>query len=64
MTHIKTRKYAPRVSVLATATLAAGFAPLAAQAADDAGARAGATNATSWIMSTCAAAGSNRPSRT
>ena len=38
MTHIKTRKYAPRVSVLATATLAAGFAPLAAQAADDAGA--------------------------
>lgn len=38
MTHIKTRKYAPRVSVLATATLAAGFAPLAVQAADDAGA--------------------------
>jgi len=38
MTHIKTRKYAPRVSVLATATLAAGFAPLAVPAAEDAGA--------------------------
>lgn len=36
MTHITSRKRAPRVSLLATATLAAGFAPLAAQAADSA----------------------------
>ncbi|MBH1802279.1 TonB-dependent receptor [Stenotrophomonas maltophilia] len=36
MTHITSRKHAPRVSLLATATLAAGFAPLAAQAADSA----------------------------
>ncbi|MBT0177981.1 TonB-dependent receptor plug domain-containing protein, partial [Listeria seeligeri] len=33
---MKTRKYAPRVSLLASATLAVGFAPLAAQAADSA----------------------------
>ena len=44
MTHIKTRKYAPRVSLLASATLAAGFAPLAAQAAD--GAASGTNKAT------------------
>ena len=34
MTHIKTRKYAPRATMLATATLAAGFSPLTALAAD------------------------------
>ena len=36
MSHIKTRKYAPRATMLATATatLAAGFVPLAAQAAE------------------------------
>ncbi|HBK45100.1 MAG TPA: TonB-dependent siderophore receptor [Xanthomonadaceae bacterium] len=34
MTHIKTRKYAPRATMLATATLAAGFSPLTATAAD------------------------------
>ncbi len=38
MTHIKTRKYAPRATMLATATLAAGFSPLTAFAAEgDAG---------------------------
>ncbi|TGR52276.1 TonB-dependent receptor [Mesorhizobium sp. M00.F.Ca.ET.151.01.1.1] len=44
MTYITSRKHAPRVSLLATATLAAGFAPLAAQAADSAD--AGSRNAT------------------
>ena len=44
MTHITSRKRAPRVSLLATATLAAGFAPLVAQAADSAD--AGSRNAT------------------
>ena len=34
MSHIKTRKYAPRVPMLATATLAAGFSPLGALAAE------------------------------
>ncbi|PZU28792.1 MAG: TonB-dependent siderophore receptor [Stenotrophomonas sp.] len=34
MTHIKTRKYAPRATMLATATLAAGFSPLTAFAAE------------------------------
>lgn len=43
MNHITSRKYAPRTTLLATATLAAGFAPLAAQAAD---ADAGGTQAT------------------
>ncbi|WP_225764410.1 TonB-dependent receptor [Stenotrophomonas sp. Marseille-Q4652] len=45
MSHIKTRKYAPRVPMLATATLAAGFSPLGALAAevDSASASASAT---------------------
>ncbi|WP_409475704.1 TonB-dependent receptor [Stenotrophomonas sp. Y-13] len=43
MSPIKTRKYPPRAAMLATATLAAGFSPLAAQAAD---ADAGAAQAT------------------
>lgn len=34
MSHIKTRKYAPRVPMLATATLAAGFSPLGGLAAE------------------------------
>jgi len=42
MIHIKTRKYAPRATMLATATLAAGFSPLTAQAADADGAGGGA----------------------
>ncbi len=32
--HIQSRKYAPRATLLATATIAAGFSPLAAHAAD------------------------------
>ncbi len=40
MSYIKTRKYAPRATVLATATLAAGFSTLPAQAADAADADA------------------------
>ena len=43
MSHIKTRKYAPRVPMLATATLAAGFSPLGALAAEVDSASATAT---------------------
>ena len=43
MSHIKTRKYAPRVPMLATATLAAGFSPLGVLAAEVDSASATAT---------------------